>query len=352
MKNDKRPGTKKRSRSGDQEPGSLSPKKRKTQSQSQLPARSQAHDRFFRAFFGDPARFAALLQQFLPAELLSHIDCSSFEVQRESYLDKQLRGQFSDLVVSARLRGGQEEEARESRIYILTEHKSYHDPRALVQILRYQSSIWYRERSEEPRRPLTVVLPVLFYHGPPQQISVRFHDEFTLPPDFPTSMQSRLNDFTVEVINLSTRADELIGGDLLMRTALLCMKHIRKGLAEILEVLKPLVVEYRTIALRPELDVLLEYVIRALNLDPEEFAQAVSETQIQGAVEMGKQVLSKYDQRIYDRGKEGEARGELKAKSLMAKRLHEEGFAAEDIARLTELSLAQVGEAVNGNGVE
>ncbi|TVR87495.1 MAG: hypothetical protein EA428_13160 [Spirochaetaceae bacterium] len=234
-------------------------------------------------------------------------------------------------------------------MYILTEHKSYHDRRALVQILRYQSSIWYRERDEDRQRPLTVVLPVLFYHGPPQQISGRFHDEFELPPEFPSSMRSRLNDFTVEVINLSTRADELIGGDLLMRTALLCMKHIRKGLAAILEVLKPLVVEYRTIALRPELDVLLEYVIRALNLDFEEFAQAVSATQIQGAAEMGKQVLSKYDQRIYDREKEGEARGERKAKSLMAQRLHEEGFAAEDIARLTELSLEQVREALKGS---
>jgi len=317
-----------------------------------VPTRANAHDRFFRAFFGEPQRFAALLQTFLPPELLRHIDCSSLEVQRESYIDKRLRGQFSDLVVSARLRVADGGEALDSRIYILTEHKSYHDRRALVQILRYQTSIWNRERDEQPQRPLTVVLPILLYHGPPRQISGRFRDEFVLPANFPSSMSSRVTDFTVEVINLSTDADELIEGELLIRSALLCMKHIRKGLSKILEVLKPLVVEYRTIALRPELDVLLEYVIRALNLDPAEFARAVSETQIQGAKEMGKQVLSKFDQIILERQKEGEARGERKAKNLMARRLHKDGFVPEDIARLTELSLEQVREALHNNGAE
>ena len=67
---------------------------------------------------------------------------------------------------------------------------------------------------------------------------------------------------------------------------------------------------------------------------------------------MGKQVLSKFDQIILERQKEGEARGERKAKNLMARRLHKDGFAPGDIARLTELSLEQVREALHNNGAE
>ncbi|WP_459874031.1 Rpn family recombination-promoting nuclease/putative transposase, partial [Endothiovibrio diazotrophicus] len=80
------------------------------------------HDDFFRESFGRKEIAEDFLRQQLPTELLAEMDLSTLRIGKDSYVSKELRKSYSDLVYSVRLRDG------ELRVYLLFEHKSTPDP--------------------------------------------------------------------------------------------------------------------------------------------------------------------------------------------------------------------------------
>jgi hypothetical protein len=89
------------------------------------------YDRLFRRLFGDAEAAADLARNALPQELLRRIDLDSAEVIEGSFVDEQLRGHQTDLLVRFRSSGG-----REIYVYVLVEHKSRSDRWAALQMLR------------------------------------------------------------------------------------------------------------------------------------------------------------------------------------------------------------------------
>ena len=128
------------------------------------------HDVFFRSFFSHTDTMQALLQHILPPDLRREMDLNSLEIEPVSYLDKQGRSHYADLSASIALSDSK------LRIYILYEHKSWRDEKALLQLLRYKQMVWQKDEG-----PLTPILPVLFYHGPhgrmPERFSQLFHPD-------------------------------------------------------------------------------------------------------------------------------------------------------------------------------
>ena len=116
------------------------------------------HDTFFRQMFSQPALMQGLLEQALPADIFNQLDISSLKVESNSYLDDEGKHHFADLAASVNLCFGrparrgirsqpdstQPAQAKPSRakIYILYEHKSWNDKKALLQLLRYQQQTW------------------------------------------------------------------------------------------------------------------------------------------------------------------------------------------------------------------
>lgn len=66
-----------------------------------------------------------------------------------AHVDERHRDQLSDIAATAKLEG------RDARIYVLVKHKSYRDPSALLQIIRYMVQAWSRDvgrtQAENPR---------------------------------------------------------------------------------------------------------------------------------------------------------------------------------------------------------
>lgn len=113
------------------------------------------HDAFFKSYFGKPETLSELIQATFPESVTSLLDLSTLTVETDSYIDQELQAHFSDLCASVNTTQGP------LRVYVLVEHKTYHDPLALLQILRYMVQVWSRQNS----LPLTPILPLLFYHG-------------------------------------------------------------------------------------------------------------------------------------------------------------------------------------------
>ncbi len=216
------------------------------------------HDSFFRETFGRKEIAAGFLREYLPEALLRKIDLESLTAVKDSFVEKELRQHFSDLLYTVRHQGG------ELYLYLLFEHKSYPDPWTGLQLLRYLVRIWEQYRKQHPKeRKLPAVVPLVLYHGRKKwRISDRFaslivQDDPELAPFIP--------DFRWRVHDLSVLSDEEIRGELLGRITLLLLRHIfDRDLAAKLPGILSLLQEAggKQDALEM-LELLLRYVVRA-----------------------------------------------------------------------------------------
>ena len=118
------------------------------------------HDKLFTAAFGTRQAARGMLQTLLPKSILAKVDLGTLAPAPGSFVDEALAGSQSDLLFSVKLAG------RPALIYVLLEHKSYHDPWVALQLLRYVTRIWEKSlREEPPPTRLPPVVPLVVYHG-------------------------------------------------------------------------------------------------------------------------------------------------------------------------------------------
>ncbi|GAB4156295.1 MAG: hypothetical protein Fur0021_24390 [Candidatus Promineifilaceae bacterium] len=118
------------------------------------------HDRFFKETFTQPNATRDFAARYLPPEVVQLLDLTMLELQKESFIDGDLKQHFSDLLYRVRLRHGPA-----AFLYLLFEHKSYPDRLTPLQMLRYMVHIWEREVQSPEALLLPVIVPVLLYHG-------------------------------------------------------------------------------------------------------------------------------------------------------------------------------------------
>ncbi len=89
------------------------------------------HDSFFRETFGRREIAANFLREYLPARIIARLDLDSLSLVKDSFVDKELRHHYSDLLYSVQHKKGKR------YIYFLFEHKSSPDIWTPLQLLRY-----------------------------------------------------------------------------------------------------------------------------------------------------------------------------------------------------------------------
>ena len=126
---------------------------------AQLP---NPHDSLFRSLLTDPERAGAFLRQQLPKDIAVFLDDTPPEVMDGSFVDEDLAGSQSDLLLKVKLVSG-----RAAYCYVLAEHKSTPDPEVLLQLASYMVRIWKRIAGSDRAslRTLPPIIPVVVYHG-------------------------------------------------------------------------------------------------------------------------------------------------------------------------------------------
>ena len=134
-------------------------------------ALNQPHDKYFKATFGKVSFASDFLQSYLPKDLLNIIDMDTLEPQKDSYLDEQLKEQFTDLLFKTNIND------KEGYVYFLFEHKSYKDRMVIFQVLKYMIRIWetkIREDNEKRKETessvnenmeIPIIIPLVVYHN-------------------------------------------------------------------------------------------------------------------------------------------------------------------------------------------
>jgi predicted transposase YdaD len=64
------------------------------------------HDALFRGVFGQPEHARGALQSVVPAELSEALDWATLALQPGSFVDGELRGQYTDLLYAVTRRDG------------------------------------------------------------------------------------------------------------------------------------------------------------------------------------------------------------------------------------------------------
>ena len=174
-----------------------------------------SHDPFFREIISDPVAAAGVLENVLPADVRALVDLDSIEIEKDSFVEPDLRAYYSDALFRVRMAG------EPGNVYLLIEHKSHPDRFVHVQALSYIKPIWGRRRGPD----LPAVIPVVVYHGQrPWPYDPKFSKVF--PPKSP-QLRRFFPDFEVVLADLSQYPDEEIRGAVLTRAFLLMLKHVR-----------------------------------------------------------------------------------------------------------------------------
>lgn len=155
------------------------------------------------------------MANYLPAEVNAVLDLSTLELQKDSFIDAELREHFSDLLYRVQLRDG-----NEANVYLLLEHKSSPDIHVAFQLLRYMVRHWERAQREKIR-PLPPVIPIVVYHGRERwQISENFAGLF----EGPEALRPYWPDFRYELHDFSQHSvDDIRGGIILRVVSMLLM---------------------------------------------------------------------------------------------------------------------------------
>lgn len=104
---------------------------------------SNPHDRYFKETFARPEIARDFLENYLPPAVRDCLDLSSLTLQKESFIDHELRQHFSDILYQVQT-VSQELPQESGYVYLLFEHKSYPDNLTIFQMLRYCVRIWER----------------------------------------------------------------------------------------------------------------------------------------------------------------------------------------------------------------
>lgn len=177
------------------------------------------HDRFFKETFSKKEEVQDLINNILPKQLINKLDFTSLQLDNTSYIDEELKENFSDLVYDCKYKG-----KKQIKISILLEHKSYTIDYPHIQLLKYLLKIW--ETNIKQKQELIPVIPIILYHGKKKWKAKKFTDYFT---GIDKDLEQFLPGFEYLLTDLSFYTDEEIRNlyqTITVRISLLLMKNI------------------------------------------------------------------------------------------------------------------------------
>ncbi len=176
------------------------------------------YDLFFKEMFSKKEIARDHLLNYLPAEVLAHLDLDTLEITKDTFVDPNLKVHYSDLLYKVNTNDG-----TGVLIYILFEHKSHPDSMAALQMLRYMVNIWHTHQNQTKSYKLPVIIPLIFHHGLEKwNVGIRFSDLV----DKPGMDVKYIPDFQYELSDLSQYSDKQIKGQILYRAMYSLCKHI------------------------------------------------------------------------------------------------------------------------------
>ncbi len=303
---------------------------------------SQPHDITFKKLFGEREIAKDVIEKNLPKEVLEVLDMDSLEKLDGSFINKDLKETFSDLLYGAKINN------RDAYIALLWEHKSYTDKFAVFQVAGYILDIWMKI-IKEGKKELPVVIPIVVYHGKSgwnYKTNIR-----EMIPEFhtlPNYLKQMLPVIKHEFINITAHTEEDISEyEPVTRMVLRSLKYIYWDKEDLIKAFLVSIEEIQSILTDEQLnhyvDILLIYYSAVnKNLTEEDIIEKIKE--LGGKGERIMTILQEREQKGMEKGIE---LGKLDEKREIARKLMAKGLDMNTIIQVTELDEEEVKKLVN-----
>lgn len=312
------------------------------------------HDSLFKATFTDRIIAADYIRNFLPPDLVQHLDLDSLLLEPGSYITPELEPFYSDIVYQC-MYG-----KRKVMLTLLFEHKSSPPRFPHVQLLRYMIEAW--EQSAKNKGSLRVIIPIIVYHGKRKWHIRPFHSYFG---KLGNPLLAFIPEFDYHLTDLREWSDEALlnlEAGLLINTFLL-FKHYGEE-AYIRSSIRTLFIHAENYLKdenqRNQILSFFVYLWTTTNMKDNQFIKLIDQL----PTDIKKETMTTYEQ-ILQRGekrgkKEGEKigkeigkkQGQIEKENLVITNAHSEGFREEVIAKLTGLSVEEVLNRFRELGIE
>ena len=157
------------------------------------------------------------LQEYLPPKVLEIVDLSHITLEKESYVENDLKRQLSDVVLSLKTKKGDNAFA-----YILAEHQSTPDKWLSMRLWKYMLSLCERHKKTKGKLPL--IIPIVLYNGTKKYNSARTLWELFVEPELAQELMCN----PYKLINLQEMSDDQLMTNLHLGIFEFFMKHIHK----------------------------------------------------------------------------------------------------------------------------
>jgi predicted transposase YdaD len=185
------------------------------------------HNNLFHLALENLSNARSLIETRFPPDVRRELKLETLKLEKESFVDPDLREKYSDVLYSVDLvgrpgRGKSTAGPDRALVYVLFEHKSDSDQHTVLQLLSYNLRIW--ERCVRDRLPLYPVLPLVVYHGQQKWDAARSIEELVDAPESLACYQVR---FTLPLLDLSQLNDDQIEGTPVLQSILRLLKYGR-----------------------------------------------------------------------------------------------------------------------------
>lgn len=177
------------------------------------------HDKYFKTILNEKEQAKSFIENYLPDHLVKAIDMESLKLLKDSFISKDLKEFYSDILYQVSLKG------KKSYIYVLIDHKTKADKSVIFQLLKYMIAIWEKEIKDNPNwKKLPAIFPMVFYHGKQNwKVKESFSDYINIDHK---ELKRYILDYKYILCDMSAYSDDEIKGEVLLRLSLLTFKHI------------------------------------------------------------------------------------------------------------------------------
>ncbi|MDA3128772.1 Rpn family recombination-promoting nuclease/putative transposase [Aliibacillus thermotolerans] len=182
------------------------------------------HDKFFKETLGNVETAKDFIVHYLPEHILKVVDVNTLEVQKDSFINKELEENFSDLLFKVNICN------KEGYLYLLFEHKSYLDRGISFQLLKYMVEIWEAKRNKEHTNELPIIIPLVIYHGKKNwNIPSNLGDILNGYDELPERLKGYVPNFEFLLYDISRHSDEEIKGTAQLKILLTLFRDLNTG---------------------------------------------------------------------------------------------------------------------------
>ena len=299
------------------------------------------HDRFTRSSMSNPKVAEEFFKKNLPEKIKNAIDFSSIKLQKESFIDDNLKLQIADLLYAVQFNG------QSGFLYILFEHASKSTALLPFRMLKYMISIMEHHLKTTKTQKLPLVYPLILYTG--EKSYSHSMDLFDLFPIREKELAKETLMSPYHLIDLTQVSDEELKRYRWCGVMALALKHIHDP--DVLPFFMNILDELRELEKKGEesyIYTIITYIV-SVGETPhqEDFFHAIKKLETVNEEKL--MTLAEYlKPAVFKRGIEkGIEKGRQEEKVAIAKAMLLKGIDMEIVAGVTEFSKEEIKKLLN-----